>query len=204
MLRRSAMSCPGPSSASTSDLRLQAHLTDATTGELLWSERFDRAISAFFTIQEELGPRILRILPAKVSEAELRRVARRYTRSLDAYEYFLRGQSALLVREKAKNAAARDMFRQRHCAGPGLCARVCGDRAHLRRGLPQSMDRGRRRRPRPCIRDGADRLPDRSGYRGDLLGARFRARRTAPARARRCSCCRPRSGSIRPSPMAMR
>ncbi|HEY7945719.1 MAG TPA: winged helix-turn-helix domain-containing protein [Casimicrobiaceae bacterium] len=107
-------------------LRLQAHLTDATTGELLWSERFDRPISAFFTIQEELGPRILRILPAKVSEAELRRVARRYTSSLDAYEYFLRGQAALLVRERAKNAAARDWFRQAIALDPAFARAYAG------------------------------------------------------------------------------
>jgi len=93
-------------------LRLQVHLTDAETGKQLWSERFDRALTGFFAIQEELGPKILQILPAKVSEAELRRVAQRYTRSLEAYEYFQRGQSALLVRRKAENESARDMFRR--------------------------------------------------------------------------------------------
>src|SRR5437870_5406718 len=81
-------------------LRLHIHLTDAQTGKQLWSERFDRAVSSFFTIQEELGPKILQVLPAKVSEAEMRRVAQRHTRSLEAYEYFQRGQAALLVRQK--------------------------------------------------------------------------------------------------------
>ena len=93
-------------------LRLHVHLTDAETGKQLWSERFDRALSDFFAIQEELGPKILQILPAKVSEAELRRVAQRYTRNLEAYEYFQRGQSALLVRQRAENETAREMFRR--------------------------------------------------------------------------------------------
>jgi len=93
-------------------VRLQIHLTDAETGKQLWSERFDRALSGFFAIQEEVGPKILQILPAKVSEAEMRRVARRYTRSLEAYEYFQRGQSALLVRRRAENETAREMFRR--------------------------------------------------------------------------------------------
>ena len=93
-------------------LRLHVHLTDAETGKQLWSERFDRALSGFFAIQEELGPKILRILPAKVSEAELRRVAQRYTRNLEAYEAFQRGQSALLVRQKTENETAREMFRR--------------------------------------------------------------------------------------------
>jgi DNA-binding winged helix-turn-helix (wHTH) protein/TolB-like protein/cytochrome c-type biogenesis protein CcmH/NrfG len=107
-------------------LRLQVHLTDAKTGEQLWSERYDRPLSDFFTIQEELGPRILRILPAKVSEAELRRVARRYTSSLEAYEYFLRGQAALLVRESANNAAARELFRQAIALDPAFARAYAG------------------------------------------------------------------------------
>jgi len=93
-------------------LRVHVHLTDAQTGRQVWSERFDRALSGFFSIQEELGPKILETLPAKVSEAELRRVAQRYTRNLEAYELFQRGQSALLVRQRAENETAREMFRR--------------------------------------------------------------------------------------------
>ena len=93
-------------------LRLHVHLTDAATGKQLWSERFDRPVSGFFAIQEELASKILQILPAKVSEAELRRVAQRHTRNLEAYEYFQRAQAALLVRQTAENGAAREMFRR--------------------------------------------------------------------------------------------
>jgi DNA-binding winged helix-turn-helix (wHTH) protein/TolB-like protein/Tfp pilus assembly protein PilF len=93
-------------------LRLHVHLTDGTTGKQLWSERFDRPVSGFFAIQEELAPKILQILPAKMSEAELRRVAQRHTRNLEAYEYFQRAQAALLVRQTAENEAAREMFRR--------------------------------------------------------------------------------------------
>ena len=93
-------------------LRLHAHLTDAQTGKQLWSERFDRALGGLFAIQEELGPKILQMLPAKVSEAEMRRVAQRHTHDLEAYEHFQRGQSALLVRQTAENETAREMFRR--------------------------------------------------------------------------------------------
>ena len=51
------------------------------------------------------------MLPAKVSEAELRRVAQRHTRNLEAYQYFQRGQAALLVRQSVENEIAREMFR---------------------------------------------------------------------------------------------
>jgi DNA-binding winged helix-turn-helix (wHTH) protein/TolB-like protein len=93
-------------------LRLHVYLTDARSGKQLWSERFDRPLSAFFAIQEDLGPKILHMLPAKVSEAELRRMAQRHTRNLEAYQSFQRGQAALLTRQKADNETARDMFRR--------------------------------------------------------------------------------------------
>src|SRR5262245_16877516 len=93
-------------------VRLNVRLVEARTGRQLWSERFDRPLSGFFTIQDELGPKILQILPAKVSEAELRRLAQRHTSNLEAYKYFQRGQAALLVRRKAENETAREMFRR--------------------------------------------------------------------------------------------
>lgn len=107
-------------------LRLHVHLTDAETGKQLWSERFDRALSDFFRIQDELGPKILQILPAKVSEAELRRMAQRHTRNLEAYEYFQRGQSSLLVRQKAENEIARDMFRRAIALDAGFARAYAG------------------------------------------------------------------------------
>jgi adenylate cyclase len=93
-------------------LRLHVRLADAQTGKQLWSERFDRPLASFFAVQEELGPKILQILPAKVSEAELRRMAQRHTSNLEAYKYFQRGQAALLVRRKAENETARELFRR--------------------------------------------------------------------------------------------
>ncbi len=107
-------------------LRLQVQLTDGDTGEQLWSERFDRAVSGLFMIQEELGPKILQIVPAKVSEAELRRVAQRYTRNLEAYESFQGGRSALLVRERADNDTAREMFRRAIALDPAFARAYAG------------------------------------------------------------------------------
>ena len=93
-------------------LRLHVYLAERDTGKQLWSERFDRASTDLFAIQDELGPKIVHMLPAKVSEAELRRMAQRHTRNLQAYEYYQRGQAALLVRQGSGNEAARQMFRR--------------------------------------------------------------------------------------------
>jgi adenylate cyclase len=93
-------------------LRLHVFLTERSTGRQLWSERFDRSLTDLFAIQDELGPKIVRMLPAKVSEEELRRMAQRHTRNLQAYQHFQQGQAALLVRQKAENETARQMFRR--------------------------------------------------------------------------------------------
>jgi len=91
-------------------LRLQVHLADVVAGRQLWSQRFDRDAKDLFTVQDDLVRSVLAVLPVKVSEAETRRLAQRYTRNPEAYEHFLRGQAALLVRRRAPNELAREMY----------------------------------------------------------------------------------------------
>ena len=91
-------------------IRLYVRLTEAVSGESLWSEQYDRAYSELLSLQDELTREVLNKLRIKVSDAELRRRARPYTRNLQAYEYFLRAQSGLLVRRKSDNDAAREMY----------------------------------------------------------------------------------------------
>ena len=91
-------------------LRLQVHLADVVAGRQLWSQRFDRDAKDLFAVQDDLVRSVLAVLPVKVSEAETRRLAHRYTRNPEAYEYFVRGQAALLVRRRAQNELAREMY----------------------------------------------------------------------------------------------
>jgi TolB-like protein/Tfp pilus assembly protein PilF len=92
------------------NIRLYIRLTAAKSGESLWSEQYDRSYSDLFSLQDDLTRQVLDKLRIKVSDAELRRRARPYTRNLQAYEYFLRAQSGLLVRRKSDNDAARDLY----------------------------------------------------------------------------------------------
>lgn len=107
-------------------LRVQVSLGDAASGRQLWTERFDRPIADFFAIQDEVGPRILQLLPAKVSEAEQRRVAHRHTRNLEAYQDFQRAQSALVVRSRSENEVAREMFRRAIARDPAFARAYAG------------------------------------------------------------------------------
>jgi len=91
-------------------LRLHVHLTDVVAGRQVWSQRFDRDAKDLFAVQDDLVRSILTVLPVKLTEAETLRLAQRYTRNLEAYEHFLRGQAALLARRRAQNELAREMY----------------------------------------------------------------------------------------------
>ncbi|MCX8113591.1 MAG: winged helix-turn-helix domain-containing protein [Burkholderiaceae bacterium] len=91
-------------------LRINVRLTDDMVGEQLWSERFDRAYGDLFAVQDDVVTRILAALPVKIGEAERARVARRYTRSLEAYELFHRGLLASGARGREQNETARALY----------------------------------------------------------------------------------------------
>lgn len=92
-------------------LRVTVHLVDARTGEELWSERFDRPFGDILAVQDEITAKVVQLLPAKVSDVERLRIARRYTQSVDAYDHFLRAQALLLVRSVDANERARTLYR---------------------------------------------------------------------------------------------
>jgi TolB-like protein/DNA-binding winged helix-turn-helix (wHTH) protein/Tfp pilus assembly protein PilF len=107
-------------------LKVNVRLTDSTTGQQLWSERYERATADFFAVQDEIVARLVSALPVKLSEAERQRLARRYTRNLDAYDYFLRGQAALLTRGREDNERAKEMYRKALALDPAFARAYAG------------------------------------------------------------------------------
>lgn len=91
-------------------LRINVRLSDSRTEEQLWSQRFERPFDDLFAIQDEITRSVAEQLPARISEVERRRLAKRYTRSLDAYDDFLRGQALFLVRGAEENRQARALY----------------------------------------------------------------------------------------------
>lgn len=53
-----------------------------------------------------------RVTAGPVSDVERQRLAKRYTGSLEAYDYFLRGQALFLVRRSDENEEARALYRK--------------------------------------------------------------------------------------------
>ena len=93
-------------------LRINIRLIDTTSSQQLWSERFERPFGDLFAVQDEIARRLTQVLPGKLSEDARQRLARPYTRSLEAYDDFLRGQALFLVRRSEDNEEARGFYRK--------------------------------------------------------------------------------------------
>ena len=93
-------------------LRVNTNLIDAKSNIYLWSEKYDRELKSIFDVQDDITANIVNTLSVKLTEEELRRTARKYTISLDAYEDFLRGQLHYIRHTEKDNQLARDYYQQ--------------------------------------------------------------------------------------------
>jgi len=66
-------------------LRVTAQLVDATTGNHLWSERYDRELKGIFALQDDVTKNIITALQIKLTEGDQARAFARGTDNLDAY-----------------------------------------------------------------------------------------------------------------------
>jgi adenylate cyclase len=88
-------------------IRITAQLVDATSGDHLWSERFDRTQQDIFAVQDEIVRIIVATLVGRLQAAEAERAKRKPPASLAAYECVLRGKSLPVVEPEAEAEARR-------------------------------------------------------------------------------------------------
>ena len=73
-------------------VRINAQLIDGSTGNHLWAERYDHEFAHIFALQDEVIRQIAGALSVQLTESEQTQVARLPTRSLEAYDYYLRAE----------------------------------------------------------------------------------------------------------------
>src|SRR3989441_3188051 len=93
-----------------SQVRITAQLVDATTGQHLWAERYDRELKDIFALQDELREKIVFALKVKLTPDEQERFRYFPTASLDAYDALLRGEEYFSRFTREANAQARQLF----------------------------------------------------------------------------------------------
>jgi adenylate cyclase len=95
---------------STDDqIRVTAQLIDATTGNHLWSNRFDRERQDFFTVQDEITQTIVTTLVGRVELVERGRVLDKPAERLQAYEYVQQGWAKWYKYTREANDQAREL-----------------------------------------------------------------------------------------------
>jgi serine/threonine protein kinase len=73
-------------------LRITLQLINAENGYHLWSEKYDRQMKDIFDIQDEIALSVVNALKLKLIGDEKAAVLKRYTQSVEAYEFYLRGR----------------------------------------------------------------------------------------------------------------
>jgi len=107
-------------------LRITAQLIDARAGEQLWAERYDRNLDAIFEIQSEVAKKITSALQVLLSSAEKKRIDKKYTDDLTAYDYYLRGRNYYNRLRSDDNEEAIRLFRKARETDPDFALAYAG------------------------------------------------------------------------------
>jgi adenylate cyclase len=75
-------------------IRIAGQLIDAASGAHLWADKYDGALEDMFDLQDQVASSVVGAINPTVMGAEIERAKRKLPNGLDAYDYFLRGQSA--------------------------------------------------------------------------------------------------------------
>ena len=91
-------------------VRIRTQLIDGATDHHLWAESYDAVMKNIFDLQDEITKKIAAALAVKLTEDEKKRVARKYTENMEAYEFFLQGLEYQNRYTKEANAQALQMY----------------------------------------------------------------------------------------------
>ena len=95
-------------------VRITAQLVDATSGDELWAERYDRPMSDIFALQDEIAKRIVTTMNLQLTLLKQGVLVTQRTNSLEAYDYYLRGIEffidMLAAKSKQDSLQAQSMF----------------------------------------------------------------------------------------------
>lgn len=73
-------------------IRVTVQLVSVRDGAPLWSESFDENFTDIFTVQDRVSEQVVRALALELSSEEQKRLTRRQTESVEAYQAYLRGR----------------------------------------------------------------------------------------------------------------
>jgi TolB-like protein/class 3 adenylate cyclase len=87
-------------------IRITGQLIDATTGAYLWADRFEGDLTDIFQLQDSVTFSVVGTIEPRIRTAEMERVLRKPTESLEAYDLILRARWTHDTREASLEEAA--------------------------------------------------------------------------------------------------
>jgi len=105
-----------------SRLRLTTELSDAETGQIIRTDRYDGEAGDVFDLQARISVQVLRTIAPHVREHELHRAKRKPPESLTAYERVLQAQALLDRMEKGSHQQAEVLLREAIARDPTYAA----------------------------------------------------------------------------------
>jgi adenylate cyclase len=101
-------------------VRIAAQLIDGASGAHAWAERYDRTMEDIFDLQDQITTEITTALQVELTEGEQARLRRRGTRSLTAWDLFLRSQHHFRQFAQVDNRLAREFLDDALNLDPGF------------------------------------------------------------------------------------
>jgi adenylate cyclase len=95
-----------------SRIRITAQLVEADSGAHLWADRYDRALDDVFALQDEITLNVVGAIEPSLRRAEIERVRRKRTDSLDAWDLVLRALPLIYVGESENASRAMPLLEQ--------------------------------------------------------------------------------------------
>jgi len=108
-------------------IRVNAQLIDAASGDHLWANRLNRGASDVIALQDELSRQIAEALGVKLTQSEAERIARPPTANLEAYDYYLRAEQATRTGRRSRMLEALALFDKAEALDPGFAEAYAAD-----------------------------------------------------------------------------
>jgi TolB-like protein/DNA-binding CsgD family transcriptional regulator len=85
----------GSTRSDARSLRIHVQLIDASNGQHVWAQSYDRALSSLLTVQSEIAESIVGVLAPTLLQVEGLRALRKPAAALGTWEFFQRGMAGL-------------------------------------------------------------------------------------------------------------
>ena len=107
-------------------VRITAQLIDATTGNHVFSERYDRELKDLFAMQDEITMKISTAMRVQLTEGEFARAFSKGTENVEAYLKTLQSYEKRQLFTKESQAQARQLAEEAIALDPGYAMAYCG------------------------------------------------------------------------------